>query len=215
MRDAIEHLGVGIVISKRMGRYVKDIQQISARNICITLTMQAGDLDIISTYAPQASSLLLGAQCFAKHYHELMEILGAKYSFSPKIVLGDFNARIIKALPYERDVIGPYTLGASDGSLDSLSEAQFQNRLNFTEFCLTNDLSVRNTFCQKSEAQLVTYKSVGVKGWKAPWHLHKYAQMDYILINNEWKNAITNVSTSCVHTVETDHKLMMANFNSS
>ena len=52
---------------------------------------------------------------------------------------------------------------------------------------------------------------MGVKDWKAPWHLHKYAQMDYILINNEWKNAITNVSTTYVHTVETDHKLMMAN----
>ena len=113
MRDAIEHLGVGIVISKRMGRYVKDIQQISARNICITLTMQAGDLDIISTYAPQACCSETHAS--KKHYQELVEILGAKYKYSPKIVLGDFNARIIKALPFERDAIGPYTLGASDG----------------------------------------------------------------------------------------------------
>ena len=85
MRDAIEHLGVGIVISKRLGRYVKDIQQISARNICITLTMHAGDFDIISTYAPQACCSEPNAS--QKHYHELMEIVGAKSNTHPKLFL--------------------------------------------------------------------------------------------------------------------------------
>ena len=85
MRDAIEHLGVGIVISKRLGRYVKDIQQISARNICIALTMHAGDFDIISTYAPQACCSEPNAS--QKHYHELMEIVGAKSNTHPKLFL--------------------------------------------------------------------------------------------------------------------------------
>ena len=34
--------------------------------------------------------------------------------------------------------------------------------------------------------------------------------MDYIVINNRWKNAIKNVDTSYIHSVDTDHKLVIA-----
>ena len=78
------------------------------------------------------------------------------------------------------------------------------------EFCLEYGFVVSNTLFQKSDDHLVTYKSVGVKHWSPPWQLHKYAQMDYIVINNRWKNAIKNVDTSYIHTVDTDHKLLIA-----
>ena len=40
--------------------------------------------------------------------------------------------------------------------------------------------------------------------------IHKYAQMDYILINDLWKNAVTDAWTTVLNTVVTDHKLMIA-----
>ena len=208
-RAAIEHLGVGICCSKSIAKFITDVRQISARNIVITLRMQAGDLDVVSTYAPQACATEDRAS--EKHYEELNDILESKYKFSPKIVVGDFNARIIKALPHEASVIGPHTLGKLGSEISELSDAQFQNRLRFTEFCLSHEMIAKNTYFQKSQEQLVTYKAVGVKEWKPPWHLHKFAQMDYFLISSKWKNAITNITTTVVHTVETDHKLLIAN----
>ena len=60
------------------------------------------------------------------------------------------------------------------------------------------------------DEDLVTYKAVGVKSWQPPWLLHKYAQCDFVLVNNKWKNAVTDVSTTQVHAVDTDHKLVIA-----
>ena len=53
-RSSIEHLGVGIIFSKKVKPHVLDIQQHSARNLVLTLKSQTGPLDIISTYVPQA-----------------------------------------------------------------------------------------------------------------------------------------------------------------
>ena len=67
-----------------------------------------------------------------------------------------------------------------------------------------------NIFFEKPAEQLVTYKVAGVKEWKLPWQIHKFAQMDFFLINSKWQNSITNITTTNVHAVETDHKLMIA-----
>ena len=207
-RSAIEHLGVGIVYRKSLQSYVVDVKQHSARNIMLTFSMPAGRLDIISTYAPQACHEDPSAS--DAHYAELDTLLDDHYAFSPRLILGDFNARNIKALPSESEVVGPYTLGASLADLDCLSHAQQDNRSRFIEFCLARNMVVKNTFFQKSDEQLVTYKSVGVKSWHPPWQLDKYAQMDFVLINQKWKNAVENIYTTAVHTVDTDHKLMIA-----
>ena len=199
---------MGIVYRKSLQSYVVDVKQHSARNIMLTFSMHAGRLDIISTYAPQACHEDPSAS--DTHYAELDTLLDEHYAFSPRLILGDFNARIIKALPSESEVVGPYTLGASLADLDCLSQAQQDNRSRFIEFCLARNMVVKNTFFQKSDEQLVAYKSVGVKSWHPPWQLHKYAQMDVVLINQKWKNAVENIYTTAVHTVDTDHKLMIA-----
>ena len=143
-RSAIEHLGVGICYSHKVQKYVTNVQQISARNICITLKKQIGDLDIISSYAPQACACAEDAS--EKHYDELGKSLNSKYAYNPKLIAGDFHARIIQAMPHENSAIGPFTLGKDCGDIDVLSTAQFQNRLRFVEFCLSHDMVVKKYF---------------------------------------------------------------------
>jgi hypothetical protein len=75
---------------------------------------------------------------------------------------------------------------------------------------LANSLVAKNTSFQKSDEELVTCKAVGVKFWQPAWLLHKYAQCDFVLVNNKWKNAVTDVTTTQVHAVDTDHKLVIA-----
>ena len=136
--EAIEHLGVGIIYiyTKALENFVADVRQHDARNIVLTLQMQAGFLDVISTYAPQACHA--DDEASEKHYSDLNKLLQTHYSYSPRLILGDFNARIIKALPYESHCFGPFTLGNSWADLGSLSDAQLNNRARFAQFCRTN-----------------------------------------------------------------------------
>ena len=144
----------------------------------LTLSMHAGRLDIISEtrVLPIPITLSLTPSLMTTR-------------FFTTLVLEDFNAHLIKALPSESEVVGPYTLGASLADLDCLSQAQQDNRSRFIEFCLSRNMVAKNTFLE----QLVTYKSVGVKSWHPPWQLHKYAQMDFVVVNQKWKNAVANV----------------------
>ena len=181
-RAAIEQLGVRICCRKSVTKYMADVRQISARDIVLTsLQMQAGNLDI--TYAPQAYAT--EERSSEKHYGELTDILNSEYYRSSKIIAGDFNARIIQAMPHDTWVIGPYTLGNFDHELHVLSDAQFQNRLRFAEFCLSHDMVAKTIFFEKRAEQLVTYEAVGVKEWKPPWQIHKFAQMDLFLISSK------------------------------
>ena len=207
-RNAIEHLGVGVVLHPRIRKYVLDVRQHSARNIMVSLKTRCGVLDILSTYAPQACHR--DSQAAEAHYAELESLVSINYAFAPKLVLGDFNARLIKALPHET-CVGPYTFGIERQDLDFLSDAQLENRFKFVEFCLENQFVVKNTFFCKPEAELVTYRSVGVKDWSPPWHPHQYSQMDYILVNEPWKNGITDIFATEVHDIDTDHKMLIAN----
>ena len=207
-QKAKEHLGVGIVFSKQAQRCLKSVRPISARNIVGTLIMQIGDLDIVSSYAPQACHTDPTAS--DKHYQELHTIMDQKYAYSPKIICGDFNARLIKALPTESSVIGPFTFGANTHEIDFLSDAQFENRSRLIEFCLERNMIIKNTFLQKAEEHLITYRAVGVRTWEPPFTFHKYAQMDYFLVNSPWKNSIQNIESTYIHTIDTDHKLLIA-----
>ena len=207
-RSSIEHLGVGIIFSKKVKPHVLDIQQHSARNLILTLKSQTGPLDIISTYVPQACHKDKAAA--DDHYAELDLLLNRRYAYSPKLILGDFNARLIKALPHETSAIGPHTLGAHSYELDFLSEAQLDNRSRFVEFCLRHRLVVKNTCFQKTDADLVTHRSVGSNTWQPPWLLHKFGQIDFVLVNDQWKNAVYNVFSTSVHTIHTDHKMLVS-----
>ena len=78
-----------IVLSKQAHCRLESMQPISARNIVLTLSMQAGPLDIVSTYAaPQACHA--DPHSSDRHYEELCTILQGRYAYSdtpPKLYI--------------------------------------------------------------------------------------------------------------------------------
>ena len=66
---------------------------------------------------------------------------------------------------------------------------------------------------QKESARLVTYRNVTRPNFSAPYTTDHYAQLDFVLINQRWKNSITNVETTLQHSITTDHKLLVANLS--
>ena len=165
-RRAIEHAGVGVVLSPCAIKYMVSVQPNSGRKIRVSLNMQAGRFDVISTYGSQACHV--NPDLANQHHEELQSFLDDRYTYSPKLICGDFNARIIKALPHESCAAGQFTLRAEIYDFDYLSPAQFENRSRMMECCMANGFVVSNTFFQKSDEQLVTYKAADVKDWSAP-----------------------------------------------
>ena len=95
-------------------------------------------------------------------------------------------------------------------SIDQLSEKQKDNRSRFITFCQENGFVICNTWYQKSLSKLVTYRNVAAPNFQGPYTTDRYAQLDYVLINQRWKNCIQNVETNDQHAVSTDHKLLVA-----
>jgi len=92
-------------------------------------------------------------------------------------------------LPAETSIVGPFVFGASTHEIDFSSDAQFDNRSHMIEFCLEQGF-VKNAFFDQDDEQLVTYRWVGTRHWERPFEFHKYAQMDFILINIPWKKSM-------------------------
>ena len=132
-----EH-GVGILLNKKLTKYVKGKWLVSPRNMLIKLNAQPFDIAIIQTYAPTTS---YSDEDIEAHYDEIEMMLKEVASTDVLVVMGDFNAKVGKGK--EEDIIGEFGLGERNERGDRLAH-----------FCIENDLSVVNTFPQKPARKL-------------------------------------------------------------
>lgn len=136
-------------------------------------------------------------------------------SYTPKhetnIILGDFNARLMERLPHETETLGEHLFREDESRIEQLSLAQQDNRTRFISFRQEHDLTVVNTLFQKDKSKLITYRNVAAPNFHPPYTLDRYGQLDFILINRKWKNAVTNAESNLQTSVTTDHKLLVAN----
>ena len=73
-------------------------------------------------------------------------------------------------------------------------------------FVQENDLVVKNTMYNKRMKNRCTYKNknTGHKGGK-PWNATNYGQIDYIMIENRWKNSIFEAWSAPFTGIDSDH----------
>ena len=62
-------------------------------------------MNVLSPYAPHTGYDFSDRQNF---FHALAEFVISQSTHGPKLICGDFNARLFRQLPGEEDVIGPY-----------------------------------------------------------------------------------------------------------
>ena len=80
-----------------------------------------------------------------------------------------------------------------------------ENREMFMNFVLSNDLWVANTHYQKRPDQLCTYCGVGTNAEVYVWGYEKFAQIDYIIWDQRWKNWNANTEADDVAYTLSDH----------
>ena len=128
------------------------------------------DITIIQVYAPTESH---SEQEMDMFYEEVDKAKKQAGSQDIVIVMGDWNAKIGRGR--EGRVVGPFGLGGRNDR---------GNRL--YEWCAENEQVIMNTWFKHHSRFLWT--------WKNPGDFYRN-QIDFITINNRFKNSMTQVKT--------------------
>jgi endonuclease/exonuclease/phosphatase family metal-dependent hydrolase len=201
-----EKLGVAVVYHRHRSNAKIDVVQHDNRNITLSLRSKGGTMNLTGTHAPHSAK---PSSEKIRYYEKLREITTQYGRHNQHIILGDFNAKLLKSLPEEREHIGPHIFNPDDQNIDSLPEAQMENRELFVEFCLEEDYVVSSTMFQKHHNDLITFRNTQAATFASPFTNTRFSQIDHILSKRRWRNAIRNVNATHHTSLESDHKMIV------
>ena len=137
---------------------------------------------IISCYSPTNVS---EETELVAYYDELSSLVRSLPKHNLLVIGGDMNAQI----------------GKNGNNKYSLHNTSNRNGQHLTDFTIENRLTCLNTNYQKREGKLWTYTYAN----------NSKAKIDYIFINNKWKNSAINcVAYSSFEGVSSDHRIVTA-----
>ncbi|KAL6564528.1 hypothetical protein OROMI_015978 [Orobanche minor] len=176
--------GVGIVIDKEMIDDVVEVSRKSDRIMSIKLVIGDEFLTIISAYAPQVGLDVSIKQEFWEDLEEVVE----RIPMSEKLIIGgDLNGHVGVSRDGFESVHGGFGFGdrneAGNGILD---------------FALAYDLGIMNTWFEKRDSHLVTYRNGG-----------NASQIDFFLVRNVWRKSFTNCKVIPGESAATQHRVVV------
>ena len=137
--------GVGIILSNEMKNEVIEVNRKSDRIMWIRLTVREHTINIFSVYAPQAGCTDEEKDQFWDDMGEEIEKVEAEEKC---IVGGDLNGHIGE----DNNVISRIHGGHGHGDRNTDGER-------IIDFAVSYDMAIANTFFNKQQEQLITYKS--------------------------------------------------------
>lgn len=208
--DATEKLGVGIIVNThKIPVEASNVKQINARMMSITIDTRPMAFTIRNCHATHADSTAIDKDRF---FHTLEVQFESIPSHLHAIVLGDFNARLVECLDQEKDIVGEHFYKPLGQALGSLSEAQMDNRSRLLERCKMHRLILSNTWLEKPNHELITYRPPEVPRFGVDNSSNNYAQLDYILVRRSWRNTVSDICTYTNMLIESDHGLVAGSF---
>uniref|UniRef100_A0A8D9DVR2 Craniofacial development protein 2 n=1 Tax=Cacopsylla melanoneura TaxID=428564 RepID=A0A8D9DVR2_9HEMI len=181
--------GVAVMIDETLKHTVKNFIPLSPRVMLLQLEAYCGTLNIIQVYAPTKDK---PDEEVEEMYKDIQNILKVTKNQDVTIVMGDLNAKI--GAGQNDEWVGRYGLGERNERGDRLYE-----------FCQENSMVITNTLFQHHKRRLYT--------WTSPKHKPSCIirnQIDFILIKQRYRNAVTNVKTYPGAGVPSDHRLLVA-----
>ena len=187
-----EQAGVGLMIKSTLLPSVLHVEQHGSRIMSMRIKTQP-PTRIIVAYMPQA----FGATWEQKsgYYDKLNEVMDTCPRSEPLYILGDFNARLQCRPKDEEEFIGPWVYGRGEQHARDTCVRTMENRELFLAWVAGNRLHLANTWFQKPDKQLITFREVGTDPHTPTTDTSKYNQLDYILCRHPFKNSILNVQS--------------------
>ena len=151
-------------------------------------------LEIIAAYAPPAmtknkegTTVPTDAAKKDNFYEELQKCVNECPIRHDKIILGDMNARIEKAITEEEQMyIGMHTFSPHTANPHAQTPNVWESRTMFIGFLIANNIHVMNTQFQKRDKFIATRRQLGKELEEHPTR-PDHEQYDYILTENRWK----------------------------
>ena len=181
--------GVAIILSQKCAKTLLYYDTYSERIMLVKLKGNYHNTVIIQAYAPTADAAEADIDAF---YEELRGVIKNNCKSRDKLVVcGDFNAKVGNTR--HEKIVGPYGLGVRNQSGEKL-----------VEFAQQHQLFITNTWFEQKESCRHT--------WTAPNGINKN-QIDYILVNQRYRNSVTNAKAR--HDVDcgSDHNPVIISTN--
>ena len=182
------HRGVAVILDKYHGDCLKSYNNINDRIMMIKLNTKPAPLNIIQVYAPTSQS---SEEDIENFYNDLQSVKDSIPSKEICIIMGDLNAKVGEGVDSECG-IGRHGLGRRNERGDMLAS-----------FCQANNLLITNTVFAKHKRRKYT--------WISPLDQSKH-QIDYIMIDKNWKSTVINSSSKPGADSDSDHILVTARF---
>ena len=176
--------GVAVIFTKKTAHALIGYSPVNDRVLKVRIQARPHNFSFIQCYAPtnRASDEEMG-----NFYNTLQETLDTIPNRDVKVIMGDLNAKVGKNV-FKNDVCGKFGLG----DVNERSE-------DFIKFCSTNNLVIANTLFQHHPRHLYT--------WISP-DKRTRNQIDFIALNQKWKNNTKNAKTRPGADCNSDHQLL-------
>lgn len=172
--------GVGVILDKEVTRCLLGHWLLSDRVILVKIKGNPFNVSIIQTYAPTGDADESEVNAF---YETVDQAYRQCKSEEIKIVMGDMNAKVGRGKT--ANIVGPFGLGDRN-----------ERGSKFVEWCIRNSQVITNTWFKQHPRRLYT--------WTSPGGLVKN-QIDYITINERFRNAVKNSKTYPGADCDSDH----------
>jgi len=166
--------GVGFIVAKKVNDAVRNFVPQSDHVALLQLNGKGVNINIVQVYAPTSNSDEEELEVF---YKSISEVLKMTKREDVNIVMGDFNAKV--GADPQGDVVGAWGLGVRNDRGERM-----------IQFCQEENLIVANTYFQLPARRLYTWKSPS----DGPDRRVRN-QIDYLMINRRYRNAIKYVKT--------------------
>ncbi|XP_056684315.1 uncharacterized protein [Spinacia oleracea] len=179
--------GVGILIDREYIDDVVDVSRKSDRIMSIKLVIGDEVVTIVSAYAPQAG---LDASTRQEFWEDLEEVVQRVPRSEKLIIGGDLNGHVGSSRDEFESIHGGFGYGERNEAGNAI-----------LDFALAYDLGIMNTWFEKRDSHLVTYRSGD-----------NTSQIDFFLVRNALRQCYTNCKVIPGESTATQHKLVVLYF---
>ena len=176
--------GVAIIVRGKARNSVISFNPISDRILVMKLCTKPVPTTIIQVYAPTTSH---DDESVDRFYEKLQSAVDQMKHREPCILMGDFNAKVGEGAEFSAG-IGHFGLGTRNERGQRLAD-----------FSTANNLSILNTQFNHHKRRRFT--------WTSPDQSTRN-QIDYMMINNNWRSSVVDARTKPSADCDTDHKLV-------
>ena len=199
--DEREYAGVGFVVAPYMRQHIIGFNQATSRMASLKLRTSGGKTAVFTAYAPQSGRQFSERLSF---YQELAQFVSQSSCHGPKLVLGDFNARLCQREPGEEAIIGEYVFGNAPAPPN-----QNANRHLLLEFCAACDLYIGNTLFDEPADRQVTCRKICTKP-KDAISCNKFGQTDFVIVSKTVCHHLLGVHSDRDAALASHHYLLHA-----